>query len=588
MRGCEEPERCGVDHSHRTRWLARLALVLAVGWLVTFTTTPSPIAAASEPQPAASTQLQLTPRADASVSARAPSKNMGDAPTLRSRADPTMRAYLRFSIPDPGGSITGAALRLRAAGDTAGTAIRGSGVRWTESAVTYRNAPQLREILGKLGGASAQDWSGVDVSEWVPRSGDTQVSFVVTSRQARTASFHSRETGSSAPQLILTIQPDGPDPQPGFPIRAAFYYGWFPETWGNGSQLYSNFHPSLGRYESADPSTARAHIQAMRGADIDAGIASWWGPGTNTDDRFPVLLDQSAGTRSAGASTTNARQRQSECRPDPSDLDYLRNDYADDPSALRVNGDFVVFVYADPGDGCGMAGRWANADTRGIFVVLKLFHGYKDCTPKPDDWHQYAPANAVADHRPYSYSVSPGFWKVGESPRLVRNLNRWSNDVDAMVASGARWQLVTTFNEWGEGTAVESADEWSSSSGRGHYLDVLAGADSPAPSSPPPSSPPSPSPSPSPPTPSGSAPVIAAAGDIACDPSSGSFNGGLGTSSSCHMKATSDLLVAGISTRCSPLATSSTRMGRSRSSTRPMPSPGGAGPGRHASRTRQS
>lgn len=38
-------------------------------------------------------------------------------------------------------------------------------------------------------------------------------------------------------------------------------------------------------------------------------------------------------------------------------------------------------------------------------------------------------------------------------------------------------------------------------------------------------------------------PRIAAAGDIACDPSDGSFNGGLGTSSSCRAKATSDLIV---------------------------------------------
>jgi len=32
---------------------------------------------------------------------------------------------------------------------------------------------------------------------------------------------------------------------------------------------------------------------------------------------------------------------------------------------------------------------------------------------------------------------------------------------------------VTTFNEWGEGTSVESAQEWSSASGYGSYLDVL-------------------------------------------------------------------------------------------------------------------
>ena len=42
----------------------------------------------------------------------------------------------------------------------------------------------------------------------------------------------------------------------------------------------------------------------------------------------------------------------------------------------------------------------------------------------------------------------------------------------------------------------------------------------------------------------GTDPVIAAAGDIACDPASNNFNGGLGTPTECHQMYTSDLLVA--------------------------------------------
>jgi hypothetical protein len=42
-------------------------------------------------------------------------------------------------------------------------------------------------------------------------------------------------------------------------------------------------------------------------------------------------------------------------------------------------------------------------------------------------------------------------------------------------------------------------------------------------------------------------PVIAAAGDIACDPASGGFNGGAGTSTSCRQGATSNLLLSGVS-----------------------------------------
>jgi hypothetical protein len=40
-------------------------------------------------------------------------------------------------------------------------------------------------------------------------------------------------------------------------------------------------------------------------------------------------------------------------------------------------------------------------------------------------------------------------------------------------------------------------------------------------------------------------PIIAAAGDIACDPAEAPFNGGNGTATECRMRATSDLLVGG-------------------------------------------
>jgi hypothetical protein len=155
------------------------------------------------------------------------------------------------------------------------------------------------------------------------------------------------------------------------------------------------------------------------------------------------------------------------------DLSYLRDHYASDSSFLKIDGKFVVFVYADASDGCGMADRWDRANTVGAYVVLKVFSGYRTCASQPENWHQYAPSSAADSQSGYSYSISPGFWKVGESPRLERNLDRWAQNVRDMVASGAPWQLIVSFNEWGEGTSIESANEWATASGRGAYLDVL-------------------------------------------------------------------------------------------------------------------
>ena len=42
-----------------------------------------------------------------------------------------------------------------------------------------------------------------------------------------------------------------------------------------------------------------------------------------------------------------------------------------------------------------------------------------------------------------------------------------------MVNSGAPLQLVTTFNEWGEGSQFEGATQYQSASGFGAYADVL-------------------------------------------------------------------------------------------------------------------
>ncbi len=426
-----------------------------------------------------------------------------------------------------------------------------------------------------------------------------------------------------ATTILADAAPVQADTQPSFPIRAAFYYPWFPEAWNQqGFNPFTNYNPSLGFYDASQAVT-KQHIAAMQYGGIQAAIASWWGQGSKTDTHIPGLLQAAAGT--------NFRWSiyyENESQGDPSvsqlinDLTYLRDKYGNDPSFLRINGKFVVFVYADGADACGMADRWKQANTVGAYIVLKVFSGYRNCATQPDSWHQYSPAVAADSQKGFSYAIAPGFWKKGDAVRLARDLNRWNQNVRDMIASGAPWQLVATFNEWGEGTSVESAKEWETGSGYGAYLDALhnngnGGAAQPtattipatqttqptatnvpptqtsqptaivlptqtaqstatnaAPTQPSAAtnvaSPTSPaatatinpntvptstsvptftaSPIPSPtktstPVFTGGDPIIAAAGDIACDPSDGNFNGGNGTTNSCRQKAVSDLFV---------------------------------------------
>ena len=273
----------------------------------------------------------------------------------------------------------------------------------------------------------------------------------------------------SDPSVPLSVTTPN-DTQPSFPIRAAFYYPWFPETWGNLATPNTHFHPSLGYYDASSSSVIATHVSQMQGAKITAGIASWWGQGTPTNGRIPALLRGADGTsfrwslyyEPEGIGDPTVAQIQS-------DLAYITTTYGRDTNYLRVNGKPVLFVYADANDGCGMADRWKQANTYGVYVMLKVFSGYATCASQPDGWHQYGPAARTHQVGNDSYTISPGFWLyTSATPQLDRDLTTWSQNIRSMVASGAKWQLISTFNEWGEGTAIEPAAEWGTA-----YLDAL-------------------------------------------------------------------------------------------------------------------
>ena len=106
---------------------------------------------------------------------------------------------------------------------------------------------------------------------------------------------------------------------------------------------------------------------------------------------------------------------------------------------------------------------------------IKIFGGYSECAAQPDDWHQYTiPYGGGMRAGRSAYVVSPGFWLASDaSAAMPRDPDRWRANVRAMASSGARWQLIVSFSEWPEGTAIESANEWATPSGFGAYLDAL-------------------------------------------------------------------------------------------------------------------
>jgi RNA polymerase sigma factor (sigma-70 family) len=254
------------------------------------------------------------------------------------------------------------------------------------------------------------------------------------------------------------------------PVRAAFYYPWYPENFSGGGSQYT---PSAGRYSVDVPATVDRQIQDMQYGGLQAGISSWWGAGKREDKRLPLLLSEGA---KLGFSWTVYYEEEAYGDPSPTvirnDLEYLRK-YSDRKTWLHIDGKPVIFVYGSGGDGCAMATRWAQANkNEGYYVVLKVFGGYRDCADQPQGWHQYASGLDV--QKGYSAILSPGFWKNDQkTPTVPRDLARFRQDATTVATSGEPFQLVVTYNEWGEGTAVESSTAWPSSSGHGAYLDIL-------------------------------------------------------------------------------------------------------------------
>jgi RNA polymerase sigma factor (sigma-70 family) len=255
-----------------------------------------------------------------------------------------------------------------------------------------------------------------------------------------------------------------------FPVRAAFYYPWYPENFANNGSHYT---PSAGDYSVDDPSTVDRQIQDMQYGGLQAGIISWWGIGLREDKRTPLLM---AEAEKLGFSWSAYYEKEGYGDPSvseiTSDLIYLRK-YSDQRAWLHIDNLPVIFVYAQASDGCGMATRWAEANkTAHYYVVLKVFPGYRSCADQPQGWHQYADD---LDIQPgYSAIASPGFWKYDEAtPTIPRNPTEFRQQVTEVAESRDPFELVISYNEWGEGTAVESATAWSSPSGHGVYMDIL-------------------------------------------------------------------------------------------------------------------
>ena len=117
-----------------------------------------------------------------------------------------LRSYLRFNVPTLSGTVTGARLRLFVVdGGTAGGSAFTVGSNWTETGITWNNAPSISgNSLGTAGAATVGTWVEFDVISAI--ASGIPVSFAVSGGNTNAVDYSSR-SGTQAPQLVITTAP---------------------------------------------------------------------------------------------------------------------------------------------------------------------------------------------------------------------------------------------------------------------------------------------------------------------------------------------------------------------------------------------
>ncbi len=156
------------------------------------------------PAASAASTVSASPVADAYATSASPTANTGTQTQLRIDGSPLVRSYLRFDLRSVTGSVTSAKLHVHAnSASTAGYDVDTTdGASWTETGLTWSNAPALGSVAGTAAGFAAGTSTTVDVTS-VVRAGSV-VDLALVARDGTAVSFGSRES-ANPPVLVLTL-----------------------------------------------------------------------------------------------------------------------------------------------------------------------------------------------------------------------------------------------------------------------------------------------------------------------------------------------------------------------------------------------
>jgi hypothetical protein len=295
------------------------------------------------------------------------------------------------------------------------------------------------------------------------------------------------------------------------PEVLAFYYGWYgnPQVsggwrhWKNVDPISRRVEnaadaPAYGAYDSHDATVVDRQVKAARAAGITGFIASWWGRDSFEDRGMPLLL-AAAGKHglvvSAYYEKIAGSDAASRVKSAVGDLDYLLARYATAKAWLRAGGKPVVFIYGralrelSPAEWQEVIAQVRRDNPDGVVLIadtldrswVPVFDGlstynitsqtkYKS-PPEIRAWAHTAYPRMVAAAGPGKIStvtVIPGYDDRNTRrppPRPVTD--RWGGETyrvlwQEAIAAAPDYVLITSWNEWHEGSELEASVEYGS------------------------------------------------------------------------------------------------------------------------------
>lgn len=285
---------------------------------------------------------------------------------------------------------------------------------------------------------------------------------------------------------------------PAFPVQAesgqrlvlAFYYAWFDEnTWTPDKVPDFPLEP----YVSRDRQVMARHIEQAKAAGIDAFVVSWYGPQVEfnqTETNFAAMLDEAAARGFSLAVDFEVRSPFFHSQADVvAALRYLLERHAKHPGYLRWQGKPVIFfwrnehVFRPEGQSAVDAWRWirdqVDPQRQSLWIAegvdtsyLEVFDGHHLYTvtwnPPTDPAYTAAKFSRLVrqteqrlgQDKLWIATVMPGWdsTKAGRPGGFVRPREEgayYARTWEAALASAPDWIIITSFNEWREGTYIE-------------------------------------------------------------------------------------------------------------------------------------